>query len=85
MFYHLKCVVKRKIKLEDYKHCLEATQLASKISHLEKYTFNVHNLQENHKWFIKSNKFILKSQQRFRSEKHNVFTEEVFTEDCIEY
>ena len=35
------------------------------------------NLWENHKEFIKSNKLILKSQQRFRSKKQIVFTEEV--------
>ena len=36
------------------------------------------NLRENHKEFIKkNNKLILKSQQRFRGEKYNVFTEEV--------
>ena len=29
------CVVKRKVKLEDYKRCLEATRLESKINHLE--------------------------------------------------
>ena len=29
------------------------------------------------KKFIKNNKLILKTQQRFRSEKHNVFTEEI--------
>ena len=27
--------------------------------------------------FIKNNKLILKTQQRFRSEKHNIFTEEI--------
>ena len=31
----------------------------------------------NQKEFIKNNELILKLQQRFRSEKHNVFTEEV--------
>ena len=35
------------------------------------------NLRESHKEFIKNNKLILKSQQRFRSKKYNVFTEEV--------
>ena len=33
-------------------------------------------LEKHHKGFIK-NKLILKSQQTFRSEKNNVFTEEV--------
>ena len=35
------------------------------------------NPRKIHKEFIKNNKLILKSQQRFRSKKHNVFTEEV--------
>ena len=34
------------------------------------------NLQENYKDFIKNNRLILKSQQRFRIEKHNILTEE---------
>ena len=41
------CVIKRKLKFENHKSCLEA------------------------------NKSILKSQQRFKSETHNVFTEEI--------
>ena len=32
---------------------------------------------ENNKQFIKNKKLILKTQQRFRSKKHNVFTEEI--------
>ena len=32
---------------------------------------------ENHKEFMKDNKSKLKSQERFRSKVHNVFTEEV--------
>ena len=31
-----KCVVKRKPKFENYKNCLEETQLENKIKHLEK-------------------------------------------------
>ena len=31
-----KCVVKRKLKFEDFKNCLEATQFENKIKHLEK-------------------------------------------------
>ena len=34
----------------------------------------VHSFKENHKEFIKSNKLILKSQQRFKTKKY-VFTE----------
>ena len=51
---HKKCVVKRKLKFEEYKHYLEATQLENKINHLEKNTLNIDNLQENHKEFIKA-------------------------------
>ena len=32
---------------------------------------------KNHKEFIKNNKLILKTQQRFKSERNNVFTEEI--------
>ena len=32
---------------------------------------------ENHKEFIKNKRLILKTQQRFRSKKHNVCTEEI--------
>ena len=38
---------------------------------------NTESLRENHNEFIKSNKLILKTQQRFKNEKHNVFTEKV--------
>ena len=30
------CITKRKLKYKDYKNCLEATQLKSKINYLEK-------------------------------------------------
>ena len=42
-----KCVIKRRLKFNDYKYCLL------------------------------NNEIILKSQQRFKSERHNVYTEEV--------
>ena len=31
-----KCVIKRELKFENYKNCLEATQLDNKINYLEK-------------------------------------------------
>ena len=31
-----KCVMKRKIKFEDYKNCLKAAQIENKLNHLEK-------------------------------------------------
>ena len=42
-----------------------------------KKKLDVDRLRENYKEFIKNNKLIIKSQQRFRSEKHDVFTEEI--------
>ena len=31
-----KCLIKRKLKFQDYKNCLEALQTENKINHLEK-------------------------------------------------
>ena len=36
-----KCVIKIKLKFEDYKNCLETAQIKNKINHLEKNTFDV--------------------------------------------
>ena len=58
--------IRRKLGFEDYKNCLKA---AKKINHLEKNKIDVNSLKEDHKEFIKNNKPILKTQQRFRSEK----------------
>ena len=65
-----KCAIKEK-------QYPEATQLENKINQLEKNKVDADSLKENHEEFIKINRSILKSQQRFRTEKHNVFTEEV--------
>ena len=59
----------KKIKFEDYKNCLEATQLKNKITHLEKNEIDVNSLTKNLKEFIKTNKLILKTQQIFKSER----------------
>ena len=40
-----KCVMKRKLKFENYKNCLEATQLENKINHLVKNKVNIDSLQ----------------------------------------
>ena len=44
---------------------------------MEKNKVCIDSWKEGQKEFIKSNKLILKRQQRFKSEKHNVFTEEI--------
>ena len=72
-----KCVVKRKLKLKDYKKCLKATQLENQINQLEKNEVNTERFRENHNEFIKNNKLIFKTQWIFKSKKRNVFTEEV--------
>ena len=69
-----KCVIKRKIKFEGHKNCLQAAQIENKIDHLEKNRTDL--LKEDHQKFIKNNKLILKTQQRFKSENYNVFTKE---------
>ena len=61
----------------DYKNLLETNQLKNKINHLENYKLDVDSLKENFKKLIRNNTITLKSWQRFRRKKHNVFTEEV--------
>ena len=55
----------------------ELNQLEREINYLEKHKLAVGSQEEIIKKFIKINKLILKSQQSFTSEKHNVFIEEV--------
>ena len=72
-----KCVIKRQLKFENYKNCFEATQLDNKINYLEENNIDIDIIKENDQEFIKNNKSISKIQQRFKSERHNVFTEEI--------
>ena len=66
-------VISQKIKLENYKPCLEENQLENKIKFKNKLDAN--SPREYHQEFRK--KLISKSQQKLRSKKHNIFTEEV--------
>ena len=72
-----KCVIKGNIKFQDYKICLEATELENEILHLNNNKTLVRIFIENYKELIKNNKIILKSQQRFKRERHNAFIEEI--------
>ena len=65
-------MIRRKLKFEDYENWLAATQIENTINQLEKNKPNVNSLR-----IRKNNRLILKSQQRFKSKKHNVFTEAV--------
>ena len=42
---------------------------------LEKNKIDIDSLEKDHKEFIKSNKLILQTQGRFKTERHNAFTE----------
>ena len=72
-----KCVMKRKLKFQDYKTCL----IILKINHLEKSKIDEDSLEE----FIKINKPILEVKLdvdleiriRFISEKHDLFTKKI--------
>ena len=44
---------------------------------LERDEITIDSLKKDHKEFIKKKKLILKWQQRFKSERHNIFTEEI--------
>ena len=52
-------------------------KLENKIKQLEKNKVGLDSLREKHKEFVINNKLIPISQQRFRSEKEKVSTEEV--------
>ena len=41
-----KRVMKRKLEFEDYRHCLETTQIKNKIDHSERKNLNVENLEK---------------------------------------
>ena len=72
-----KCVIKRKLKFQDYKNFLEAAQIENKINHSEKNQTEMDSLKEDKKEFLKDNNLIVKTQQRFKSESHNVFTKKI--------
>ena len=48
-----KCVIKRKLKFQDYKNCLEAAQLERKINYLIKKEIDIDSLKEDQKEFLK--------------------------------
>ena len=68
--------IKKQLKFEKFKNCLEETQLENKIKRLEKIKTDINSLKNDHKEFIRKNKVALKTQQRFKSERHNAFIEE---------
>ena len=70
---HKKGWHKRTLKFENYQKCIEAAQIKNEINHFEKNKIDVDSPKE----FIKNNNVILKIQQRFKTERHNIFAEEI--------
>ena len=71
------CVIRRKLKFQDYKNYLEAAQIERKINYLRKKKIVVDSLKEDQKEFVKNSKLILKTQQGFKSERHNAFIKDI--------
>ena len=42
-----KCAIKRNLKFENYKNCLEATQLENKINHLGKNQIDIEHIKKS--------------------------------------
>ena len=69
-----KCLIKKTL-IWKLSQLFRSSSNWKEIKHLEKN--KIDDLKEDHKEFIKNNKLILKTQQRFKSEKQSVFTEEI--------
>ena len=64
---------KKNLKFTDYNNSLRASQIENIMNYLEKTKLDVDCLKKE----LIKNKQILKTQKRFKSERHNVFTEEI--------
>ena len=68
---------------ENYKNCLEVTQVENKIKYLEENKIDIDNIKENYKEFTKKKKrkkekiSVKKIQQRFKSERYIAVIEEI--------
>ena len=58
------CIIKRKLKFQDYKNFLEAVQTENKINRLEKNKVEVNSLKEDKKKFMKNSKLISKTNNK---------------------
>ena len=72
-----KVYYKRKVSFGNYKICLELTQIEDKINYIEKYEISIGSIKENYTEFTKNKTLTLKIQQRFKTERQIVFTEEI--------
>ena len=65
-----RCVIKRKVKFQDYKNSLNPAKTDEKIKYYENKKNNGEKLKE-----VVKNKLILKTQQKIKMKRHIVFTE----------
>ena len=72
-----KSLIKRKRKFKNYEEYNKATEVDNKIKYLEKNRVNTDFSKNHYEESTKNNKLILKTRQRFKSESHNAFTEEI--------
>ena len=63
--------------MQDCKNYLEASQIERKNCYLRKKKIDVDGFIKDLKEFVENNKLILKTQLRFKNERHNVLTEEI--------
>ena len=59
-----RCVIKRKLKLQDYRNCLEAAQIERKINYLRKNKIDVGSLNSDKHLKVKGMLFLLKKLAR---------------------
>ena len=72
-----KYIIKRKLIYQGLQKLLRSSLNRQQNKLFKKKKFDVDSPKEDQKEFIKNNKLILKSQPRFKRERHNVFTEEI--------
>ena len=71
------CQKKENFNLKIIKTVQKELKLKIKQTIQKKNQIDGYSVKEDHKEFIKTNKLTVKIQQRFRSEKQNVFTKEI--------
>ena len=71
------CQKKENFNLKIIKTVQKELKLKIKQTIQKKNQTDGYSVKEDHKEFIKTNKLTVKIQQRFRSEKQNVFTKEI--------
>ena len=76
-----KCVIKRKCNFENYKNCFEANEVDNKINYLAKNKIDIESIKKIRK--IKNHELILKVQQRFKSERHNVLLKHLISLNAL--